>query len=155
MATTINNATFDAALAAVPAPYGPLTRSGTTTNLEAGTRPAPNSDIRFHVKSAAGYDVYISYEEVVSADKYAPILKKAHGVRSVVNDFKTYINALDLALDTVSNPFTLSDAEVQAILRLFQASPQIFAAVPFGGFYETSTEGALVTDPNVPVDNGS
>jgi len=153
MATTINNATFDAALAAIPAPYGPLTRTGTTTNLETGTRPATNSDVRYHVKSAAGYDVYISYEELASSAKYMPILKEAHGVRSVIADLKTYINALDQALDTVTNPLTLSEIEIQAILRLFQAFPHILTMLPFQAFYETGTKDPLVADCSVTVNN--
>ena len=155
MPTTVNNSAFDAALAAIPAPYGPLTRTGTNTDLNTGTRPAPNSDVRYLVMSAAGVQVYISYDELSSPEKYMPILKEAHGLKALLNDFKEYIAALNQVLDDIPNPLNLSAYEVTYIFDLFQGFPYLMSKLPHQAYYELGSREDLVADFTVSVNNTS
>lgn len=105
--TTVTNATFDAALAAVPAPYGPLTRTGTATDLQEPT-VTPNSNLRVAVRSVPTQMIFqISYEDLLNVQVRDDLMKEAHGYRGVFLDLKNFIAAMNLSLASV-NPLTAS-----------------------------------------------
>lgn len=119
---TVSNATFDAALGNVPAPYGPGTRAGTSTDVES---PAivPNSEVRYLVLSDNGDEVMITYSELIQPEVRDAIFRQSVGFTNSWINLSEMIEALyDItfgatAFDAISAP----DVDVQGFLRLFKA----------------------------------
>ena len=132
---TITNATFDVAAAAVPAPYGPLTR---VDDLESTPTYSPNSHIGVRVTSAAGVAFEISYADLTASnvvrDQY---IKEAHGVQGKLQDLADWAAQLNAVLNnTAFDPLAAPDHFWQWILKAFQAMPEICALAPFEAFDE-------------------
>lgn len=104
MATTITNSNLDTLAAAVPAPYGPLTRVTSVASL-----PTPNSEIRIEFTSQYSISVWLTYEELQVAGVRDRILAQAHEWTDVVTNMKTHITALDALADGMSAPHTYAD----------------------------------------------
>lgn len=112
MAVTVTNAMFDAACAAVAAPYGPLTRQS-GVDLEAVPYVDQNTDVKYGVTSAIGVDFLISYRELTDAYLLEDALRTAHGSMAVVQDVKDLRSVLDKFFtkfgDTTIANFRLGD----------------------------------------------
>lgn len=120
--TTITNTTLDAALAAVPAPYGPLTRTGSGTDLTADPTVSPNSHLRFKVKSTTSQLVFeISYEQLLNTVVRDDIIKEAHGARAVLYDLKAFIDIMDAAMTGI-DPLTVNSEFLSLAMQAFSYS---------------------------------
>ena len=113
MPYTVSNATIDTAAAAVPSPYGPLTRVTDVADL-----PEPNSEIRLEFTSALSETVYATYAELIIPAMILQINQRAHDWTAVVADLKTALNELDVLVDAMATPHTYED--YQAIIDTFR-----------------------------------
>lgn len=136
--TTATNAQFDARLAAVPAPFGPLTRVGTDTDLDTAPTYDPNIYMEFHVKTALGGDMHISYVQLANTMVTNQKARAAHGQYTAMWDMVSLMTALG----NIKNGMT--DAELFAlgfnfwrkIMLAFGAIPYLDAIIPFNRFTE-------------------
>lgn len=138
---TISNATFAAACAAVPGPFGPLTRVG---DLEAATVPVPNSHIRFAVTGQGGLAFYISYDEMSRAGVRNDVLREAYGLPYIVNELKTFIEVLYNASLQMDDILTATAEEYRDVFNLFKYYPAIIGLTPVHSFSEMSKSNELV-----------
>lgn len=145
--TTVNNSTFDTALAAVASPYGPLTRTGTTTDLDTVPMISPNSNIPYRVKSAVGVDVDISYDQLAIAAVAEEIIEEAHGEAGVLLKLEAWVLQLAAIVNHANfNALTAAPGTLMRLLKAFQALPLLGIRIPFDGYAEVSP------DKNVPLD---
>lgn len=107
MATTVTNGNLDTLAAAVPSPYGPLTRVTSVASL-----PTPNSEVRIEFTSQYSVSVWLTYEELQVAGVRDRILAQAHEWTDIVANMKTEINALDALAEAMSAPHTYADYKV-------------------------------------------
>lgn len=77
MATTITNGNYDTAAAAVPAPYGPLTRDEDVPDM------SPNSDRKVQTTSALGVVAFFTYDQVNDLDTIERLLEFVHSGKDV------------------------------------------------------------------------
>lgn len=70
--STITNGNFETACAAIPAPYGPLTRVGGVANM------SPNSHVAIEVTSALGETFYVSYNQLQDWPTMSELLREVH-----------------------------------------------------------------------------
>lgn len=119
--TQISNATFDAALAAVPGPYGPLTRTGSSpaTDLDALPRVEPNARTEFEVVGQGSVHFFISYEQLVNTDLLNDKLREAYGIKFRFNEAREVAETIFRYLDSV-DPLALTVAQYQEYMRLWQ-----------------------------------
>src|SRR5258707_294206 len=89
--TTVSNSTFDTGAAAVPGPYGPLTR---VDSLDALPRSVPNSETPIAVTGQGGLALYISYNDMVRADVRDSLLLEAYGRAQFLAKLKTFAEIL-------------------------------------------------------------
>lgn len=141
--TTVNNATFDAALAAVAAAYdGAWTRTGTTTDLDSTPMVSPNSDIKYHVLTANGYDVYISYDQLSNAAVLRSIALDALGVRFLMTQLQAWVTELNAVINGSNfdplDPDKMGEHYWQIILKSFQALPMLGIMFPFSAYKEVA-----------------
>ncbi len=113
---TISNATFDAAAALVPLPFGPLTR---VTNLETEPFVFPNSHIRVSVTGAGSVAFQISYDEMTNAGSLQDVLREAYPTQSLVLDLQTFASLLYNAAITNITLLTATPAQYKAAMDLF------------------------------------
>ncbi len=157
--STVTNTTFDAALAAIAAPYGPLSRTA-NTDLDVTPSVAPNSHIEYEVDSdTSGVVFYISYDQLSVAGVAAHIIKEAHGIRARLQDLQDWVTELDAVINgTNFDPMVINVVAWQRILKAFAALPMLGITWPFEGYPEvnraeqvplvaaiTAVEVALVT----------
>lgn len=144
MATNINNAALDAQLAAVTAAEnGPWTRVGTSTDLNTPPYARPNSDIEYHVKTADGFDVYISYDQIVDPLRRRAKFREAIGTRAVLKDLKDLVTFLTDALDAV-NIYTVEEQAYTMYFRAFQAMRSLAAMIPHDAWIEVQGNQGVV-----------
>jgi PKD repeat protein len=143
--TTVDNTAFDALLAAVPAPFGPLTRTGTDTDLDTAPTVAPNSQIKYHVLSAAGVDVYISADELGDADVTLAICRDAHGESTVLLDLDGFSQAIATVFNALGDPLAIDHADYIPIFRAFQNLKELLGLIPSMEW----TDAGDVADPVV------
>lgn len=140
--STVNNTTFDAALAAIAAGYdGPWTRTGTTTDLDSTPQVSPNSDIKYHVLTTGGFDVYISYDQMQDAAVLRSIAQDALGVRYLMTQLQAWVTELDAVINgTNFDPFGAEflTSYWQAVLKAFQALPMLGIMFPFSAYKEVA-----------------
>lgn len=101
---TVTNGDLDTLAAAVPSPYGPLTRVGTVASL-----PTPNSQIRIEFTSNLSVTVSLSAEDLENAPLTLELLKNYHSWTAIVADMKTAISALNTLAVAMSTPHTYDD----------------------------------------------
>ncbi len=77
---TISNGTVDTAAAAVPAPYGPLTR---VTDMS--TLPTPNDRFKIELTDQNSNTIYARYEELADAERILEIVFEANGHNAVMH----------------------------------------------------------------------
>lgn len=142
--STVDNTAFDAALAAVPGPYGPLTRTGTLTNLDATPTLSPNSMIPYHVKSTINtdIDIYISFDQMADAQVSLDIVEDAFGIRAkIANRLDPWVTQMNAIINgTNFNALTMTEAAVKAawtaLLRMFIPLVELGIDIPFGAYEE-------------------
>lgn len=140
--STVNNATFDAALAAVGAAYdGAWTRTGTTTDLDSVPMLSPNSDIQYHVKTANGYDVYVSYDELGNVAKLRDLAMDALGVNWLLNQLQLWVTELDAVINGANfDPLTAHPSYWQIINKFFWAIPMLGIPMTWEAYKEVANE---------------
>lgn len=115
----VSNSTFDTALGLVPAPFGPLTRSGTTTDLDALPRQEPNSEVKYEVAGQGGVHFYISYEELTTPDVLQNRLEKAYGISYRLREAQLVVEAIFRVIGGI-NILTLTKTQYQSAMHMFQ-----------------------------------
>ena len=142
--TTVSNATFDTACAAVPAAVGgPLTR---VEDFTADPIIKPNSHLRVETTAAGGITVYISYDELVDVNVRNKIVLDAHGQQGILARVFDLITALDVLIDNGFAPLVSNAVEFMAIMRMFQVNIiPILDSLPLGIWYETPPRVALAS----------
>jgi len=115
MATTITNGDLDTLAAAVPAPYGPLTRVTSVASL-----PTPNSAHRIEFTTQYSVSVFLSYDDLQNDALVEKVLSQAHDYTSVVGRMKDAITGLDALADTMTAPHTYAD--YQSLTDYFRAN---------------------------------
>lgn len=146
----VTNALFDVALAAYPAPYGPLTRTGTDTDLDTVPTLSPNSDVAYHVKSTinTAYDIFISYDQLADAVVAASIVEEAFGLNRNLQLLQDWVTQLDAVINGANfDPLTAPKEYWQILTKAFQAMPKLGIQIPF----ETYNESA----PHLPAMNAA
>jgi hypothetical protein len=139
--TTVDNTTFDVPLAAYAAPYGPLTRTGTLTDLDTNPMISPNSNIPYHVKSAVGVDVYISYDQLAIPFVAKDIVEDAHGEASALLKFEAWVLQLAAIVNHANfAALTAPPGTLQMLLSSFKALPLLGIRIPFEGYPEVSPD---------------
>jgi hypothetical protein len=114
----VSNATFDAALALVPAPWGPLTRSGTTTDLDTLPRVEPNSETKYEVVGQGSVHFFISYEELTNPAVLDNRLRKAYGIQFRFYEVQTMVEALSILFQDI-DPLDVDAEQYQELMNLF------------------------------------
>lgn len=88
------NAQVDTAAAAVPAPYGPLTRVTDMSHL-----PTPNENILIRLTTASGSSIYMTYNQLTNPEVRDRVLRYGHGLEARVRAIRTWVNELDAIVD--------------------------------------------------------
>lgn len=154
MALTLKtNGNFDTIAAAVPVPYGPLTRVGSMPDLNY------NSNQPIEVTSVLTKTLYISYDDMVDVSVRDKILAEAHSTGGVVHAgylLHQLVNVLKVYLDTADNAGWYTDAEFAGAIKILRYFHPIFALLPIDAYLEydgtpvvasfTSDDTALVVD---------
>lgn len=144
MAIDVTNALLDARLAAVVAAEdGPWTRTGTLTDLDTIPYSRPNSDTQYHVKTASGHDVYISYDELADVLVRLGALREGLGVLAIFNDLKKLVTYLSTALANVP-AFTATEEQYTQVFGAIQASRFLAAIIPYDAWVEIQPNGSPV-----------
>lgn len=115
--TQRSNANFDTLAAAVPAPYGPLTR---VTDINTAFDYDDNSDAKVEATSALNVTVFISYNQLNDAATRDAILFRAHavkGINAIIDPIQHTIKALNAYLSSLSGP-GFSDAEALKVFNV-------------------------------------
>lgn len=142
--STITNATLDAALAAIPGPYGPLTRTGTDTDLTVNPI-APNSMLKLHFKSTVNtdIDVYASYDELVDDTQVRDdILEDAFGLRAkIAGKLDPWVTQMNAVINGANfNALTMTEIDAKeawmALLRMFVALVELGVDIPWEAYHE-------------------
>lgn len=154
--TTVDNSDLDTLLAAYAAPYGPLTRSGTTTDLDTNPLISPNSNIPYRVKSAVGVNVDISYDQLGIAAVAKDIVEDAHGEASALLKFEAWVLQL-AAIVNHANFAALSapPGTLQMLLSAFKALPLLGIRIPFEGYPEVSPDKNTVLNAAMSLNDTS
>lgn len=100
------NAEVDTLAAAVPSPYGPLTR---VTDFESSVFPQPSGNIRGTFTSALSTTVYFSPKELTNLDLVLARNLEYHDWTGKVSQMIIDIAALKTLADTMSTPHTYDD----------------------------------------------
>jgi len=139
--STVTNAAFDALAAAVPAPFGPLTRVGT---LQATNRIVPNSREPIEVYGAGGTNdihFFVSYEDLSDTATTQTKLREAYGHRYKYYDAENFIEALWLSIlapaGTRVDPLTVTEENYATLARTFQYYKDFRELPPVFDWYET------------------
>lgn len=126
--STVSNATVDTAAAAVPAPYGPLTRVTDVTTL-----PTPNSEqiIEFTTDGSSPamgevFTVYMSYTQLTTAAIRDRILAYAAGIAGQTLSLIDRIDAVNTIAAAITAPYTLAEYQ-QLIGELRENFPELWA----------------------------
>jgi hypothetical protein len=124
---TITNSNFDTQCAAVPAPYGPLTR------VDAVAAIGPNSAQPVKVTSALSTTFFISYDELVDVATRNLILAQVHSADNKLDPaYRLHL----LAQAAVAHFAPMDDAgwyspaEYKKIMRLFGFAKPLVALLP-------------------------
>jgi hypothetical protein len=140
---TVDNAAFDIACAAVPAPFGPVTRVGNVPDT------APNSHIPHQVTSALSVTVYISYQDLTDASRRDKIMFDAHSATVDTNIQGYYLGLATLVLNAnlqdlvpVATPALMDDADWTTIVRAFRCIREIVTQPLWETMFETVGEAA-------------
>lgn len=105
MATIVDNSDVDTAAAAVPSPYGPLTRVSDVEQY-----PEGNSNQQIEFTSNVGATVlFMSYDQLMNTDVRNRLLHQAHPDDWAVRELKTAINALNTKVNAMSAPYDYAD----------------------------------------------
>lgn len=134
----ITNANVDTACAAVPGPYGPLTRVGSVSNT------SPNSNIGIAVTSFFNVPLVLSYEEILDLPTLAAKLERLHakvGSTALKLDILANVVAAKIA-SYGALPFT--GTEIQDAFEAFAYEPSIIAMVPNRVWDEVDKSGLIV-----------
>ncbi len=154
--TTVDNSDLDTLLAAYAAPYGPLTRTGTTTDLDTNPMISPNSNIPYHVKSAVDVDVHISYDQLSNAFVAKDIVEDAHGEASALLKFEAWVLQLAAIVNHANfNALTAAPGTLQMLLSAFKALPLLGIRIPFEGYPEVSPDKNTVLNATFSVVDSS
>lgn len=148
-----SNANLDTAAAAVPAPYGPLTRVGSVADLNY------NSHLPVEFTSALSKTVFISFDDLSDVAVRDKILAEVHSTNGVVDAgyrLHLLVNVLKAFLDTADNTGWYSDEEFAKAVRMLRYFQPIFALLPIAAYLEydgtpvnpsfTSDDTLLVVD---------
>lgn len=137
----VTNTLLDAALAAYAAPYGPLTRTGTLTDLDTLPTLSPNSDVQYHVKSTinSAPDIFISYDQLANAAVAASIVEDAFGLNRNMKLLADWVVQLDAIINHANfDPLTAPTHYWQILLKAFQAMPKLGITIPFETYNESA-----------------
>lgn len=125
----VSNATVDTAAAAVPAPYGPLTR---VTDLDAlGINPDSEVVIEFTTDGSAPamgevFTVRMSYSELTNTAIRDRILEYTAGVANNVLSLIDRIDTVNTAAAALTAPYT--EANYATLIGLLRSNfPEIWA----------------------------
>lgn len=132
---TISNATFDAAAALVPPPYGPLTRVG---SLETTPRALPNSHTPIAVTGQGSVAFNISYAEMQNEGVRQRIIEEAYGINSLFVKAFQHIDVLyHYMLSMSPSLLTAPKTDLDDIMRALKTLPAFMANSPYVAFIET------------------
>lgn len=140
----INNGQIETAAAAVPAPYGPVTRVGDAPNAD------PNQNMKIEFESALGVTFYASYEELTDSTTINNILERAHSRRGFNHpawELAQTIQILAAYIDSLDGP-PYSDDEYQMIIDVLRTQRPIMAQPPNLNF---SSDASIVPVANFTV----
>lgn len=135
----ITNATYDTAAAAVPAPYGPLTRVTDLEPTPSAVLPlvAPNTDWQVENTAASGVTVWITYNQLIDPVTALDIIKEAHGVNSAIQEIEDLIVAMnDVFAVAEWDSLTAAPADYTKLVRAFQSIPRLFLSIPTFAYEE-------------------
>lgn len=90
MAYTVSNATINTAAAAVPGPYGPLTRV-----TDVSTLPQPNSEFQIEFTDTRGLTVWATHGQLTDAEAIQRQIALAEGINYTVHALITEIAAIN------------------------------------------------------------
>lgn len=114
--STITNGNFDSLCAAVPAPYGPLTR------VDSVVATSPNSDLPITVTSALSVSFEISYDDLNDRQISHQVIRQAHqgiGQNEAVVQLAWAMDVLAAYADGYSAP-PLTATETQTIYNILK-----------------------------------
>lgn len=98
MTVNITNAAVGVLAAAVPAPYGPLTR---VTDVEAFG--SPNVDVKIEFTDTLGSKVYLTWAQLNDADAVQRQIAYAEGLQYRTHKLIADIQAIDALADATKN----------------------------------------------------
>jgi len=128
--SVVNNGTFDTAAALVPAPFGPLARSGDVPNV------SPNSNVPTLVTAfSATVEKYITYDTMTDADLLAKWIQDNFGIDYLVYQLGLASRVIDEHIKDISPPLTTA-AEERAILQSLSILPTLFGGLPWKALTE-------------------
>ena len=120
--TTVTNASFDTACAAVPTSVGgALTRIG---DLEADPVIEPNSHIPIAVDTLTDVRMYISYDQLVDVNVRNRMVLEAGGLQGQLASIFNFIAAMDAFNDVngTFDPWLATEEDYMGFMRLFQTN---------------------------------
>lgn len=143
--TTVDNTAYDAELAAVPVPFGPLTRTGTTTDLDVNPSVSPNSDVPFRVLSASLQEVFISFDQLQNTVQRNHMVKEAHGIQGRMDDLSNWAAEFDAIINGANfDPLLAPDNYWQTLLQAFRFMPMLGIQMPFEAYEEVGDSNTLL-----------
>lgn len=133
---TITNTQFDAAAAAVPAPFGPVTRQ---ENVGTAT---PNSHLPVLVRSAAPFsrDFRISYSDLLDVERRNRVFFNAHEADNVIHLMLGSIVRAAAAVHLTNNFAPMTDANFQRFIRTLRFLNNLFGVVPIEAWKEVDAD---------------
>ena len=148
---TVSNAQFDTACAAVPPPFGPLTRVGNVPSV------APNSHIATTVTSAAPFSrtFTISYNDLTDARTRDRILREAHAPdyadHLVIGSLLRAATAVHLSTGMAP----MSKANYSRLINTLLYTSRVFGAHPIEAWKEVDTNQTVRLGTITPAVSGN
>lgn len=152
MALTLkSNANMDSVCAAVPGPYGPLTRVGDMADVDL------NSGMPVEVTSALSVTLFISYDDIVDVTVRDKILAQAHSTNG-----KFHVGYLfHLLVQVMYNHFAVMDdagwytgiewQKMVQMIRYFQPLTAMIPDIAFTEYDEEPVQAAFTYDDTLLV----
>lgn len=140
--TQKTNGNFETLCAAVPEPYGPLTRVGSLPNQSI------NSNVKIQVTSALSVTLFISYDELLDTDKTYDLLHEAHQERGV-NAHINQLASVGMALTAILIPdgtTPTTDANAALALRIANLAKPLIMGLPEVAYTEYDEAQVKVGD---------
>lgn len=121
MPSVITNSDYDTRAAAVPAPYGPLTRVGDVPDRD------PNSNVKIEATTAIGdTPVLLSYDDLGEPEVVDRVMEESHSGRGMnvpqVQSIKSTAEQIFRLAESYGNP-PYTDLELRRLIELVRTNP--------------------------------